>query len=239
MPPGCAVLGWPHPGGSVKFSREETPWNYCDYRCQICKYQHNCQVYLRTQVERQIQILEGRDPDDWNVILGSLEETFRETADMVRQEASRLGIDLDEPSTDTPPASTSSLEERERDPLVAQAMKLTLDLMRFIQQQRTGQGENPLETEAWEDLTWHHTLFGAKLARALAGLEDADHWHPEWRVPDYQVSAGIALKSLDECHRAIQVLRPGLAEASPEMDTLQARIALMRERIHERLSQRM
>ena len=226
----------------MKNQQEETPWNYCDYRCELCRYQESCDVFHALETQRKILSIEGKDPDDLEAVLNSVAATLANVNEGLREEALKLGID---------PDALAQEAEKEReprfkaDPLYREARELTLRTLRFIQAWRapaevTGAGApSVLCATAWENLTWHHTLFSAKIARALSGLENAQDWPLEYGIPDYRISAGIASKSIFECRRALDVLAGSLPGAESQMEELRASFQEISDRLRVKFDPRM
>jgi len=228
--PSCSDVRMSWNGGIVSDLQERMPWNYCDYRCEVCRYQGSCTVYHASEVERRLLAIEGKDPDDPVVVAGSVAKMLAEVTETLRQDAARFGIDLDEAVKNAPVRDHKFGD----DPLSRQARDLTLRISKFIRTRgpdaqpavRSGEG---IEA-AWDDLIWYHTLMSAKTARAVVGLENAHDWPVESGVvPDYQVSAGIALKSIHACRQALGILRPSLAGAEADVDSLTAGLDEIRD----------
>jgi hypothetical protein len=209
--------------------REETPWNYCDYRCELCNYQETCDVFHAVETERQVLTIQGKDPDDLETVAQSVAATLTETLENLKEEARRRGIDVDAVARESTPGRERPFRS---DPLYRKARDLTLRIAKFIQARHpdSGAGQEKAAT-AWDNLTWHHTLFSAKIARALSGLEHAEDWAPEYGVPDYRISAGIALKSIFECRSAFETLKGGLPGAENAIAGLRASL----EEVHDLL----
>ena len=219
----------------MKNLREEMPWNYCDYRCEVCLYQATCKVFHAVQVEQQIAVAEGKDPDSMEFVLESVGRTLADVGVSLEEELQKRGIDLD---AVTEEAKRRPWRER-RDPLARQALDLAVRTLKFIRQSRPAAIQEPSLAQAWDNLEWYAPLAGAKIGRALAGLEDAEDGDPEWGVPDYSVSAGIALKSIRECLGALAALEGAVPAADGEIRELRAEFAKVREIIRERFAQRM
>ncbi len=169
-----------------------------------------------------------------SVVLESVANNFREVIENLREEAQKWGIDLEAVTEEVDGPLPRPFERTKEDPLYQSSFQLTLDLMKFIQRWRETGAESAESSEAWGDLTWHHTLFSAKLARALSGSRKRREWDPEWGSPDYQVSAGIASESLNKCQRALEALRPMLPAATDELEGFLTRLADLSESVHER-----
>ena len=212
--------------------QDRMPWNYCDYRCEVCRYQATCTVYHASEAERRLLAIEGKDPDDPAVLVESVAKMLSEVAENLKQDAARFGIDLDEAVKNAP------VRDRDRkfgdDPLSRQVRDLTLRISKFIRERGPDAQPQAHPRErvdaAWDDLIWYHTLMAAKTARAVGGLDDAGDWPVEsGMVPDYKVSAGIALKCIHSCREALQTLRPGLPGAEADVDSLIAALDEARE----------
>ena len=209
--------------------QEETPWNFCDYRCEVCRYQESCNVFHAVETERRILIAEGKDPDDLDNVLASVGANLAGVLEQAKEKARSLGIDPEAAIREAPP-----LRPRRKDPLFQKSMDLTLRIFKFLEARRPETAAPDAQATAWENLAWYHTLFSAKIGRAIGGLEHAADWDPQWGVPDYRVSAGIALKSIDECRLALETLRGALPAAVLEIAALLAGLEELRATVRER-----
>lgn len=213
--------------------REETPWNYCDYRCEVCEYQSTCAVYHTVETERRICMLEGKDPDGIENAIQSVASTLSTTLLELRARAREMGLDPDHlPEGDL---RENSFEE---DPLCQKAYVLSLRTLKFVQERPVFPAEDRIFTEAWDDLLWHCTVFSAKIARAGGGQTHPEEYAAS-RPSDREISFDIALKSIQHCTNALSILRGTLPIGNNELDAIQAAFAEVREAVLERLHPKM
>jgi hypothetical protein len=218
----------------VKNQQELTPWNFCDYRCEVCRYQESCNVFHAVETERRILIAGGKDPDDLENVLQGVGTNLAEALEQVKETARKFGIDPEAAAREAPPERPLA-----DDPLYRKALDLTVDIFRFLEARRPENAASDAVAKSWDNLAWYHTLFPAKIGRALSGLDHADDWDPEWGVPDYRVSAGIALKALDECRLAFEALRGDLPFSRSEISGFLAALEEVRVMVRQRFDQAM
>jgi len=85
---------FPAPSDEERQRFIESIYNYCDRWCEACSFEDRC--YLRAQERRLAErhLLRGEDPDDPEIVLADIHESFRQIARMIQGDAERLGIEL-------------------------------------------------------------------------------------------------------------------------------------------------
>lgn len=170
-----------------------TPYNFCDYRCERCLETAECDVYKRLQQEA---LLEKDDPA---ALLAALQDSFRETENLIKGRARELGIDIDLIAGGHSP---EEIWEQRRgtmeDVLFKEAQAFTSSTHGFLQ------AAEPLipaaGREFFDDITWHHTVMPGKIFRALGWKTDGEI------VEDARNSSAVAMKSLTICIMAFDEL---------------------------------
>jgi len=74
--------------------RSVRPWNWCDRRCERCPLSMECSVNVRVEQRKRDAIEQGLDPEDPNVVMGMVTESFLEA---IRSLAEELPDEPDEP----------------------------------------------------------------------------------------------------------------------------------------------
>jgi hypothetical protein len=62
------------------------PWNWCDRRCERCPLAFDCAVNLRVEERKREAVKNGLDPDDPNVVMSMVRESFREAIEILKAE---------------------------------------------------------------------------------------------------------------------------------------------------------
>ena len=86
-------------------------YNYCDRWCERCPFSNRCLNYAMEQEERADEDPAARDLANekfWQ----KLEKTFRETIEMIREDAKERGIDLDDPQLQAEAEIQERIERR-------------------------------------------------------------------------------------------------------------------------------
>ncbi len=188
---------------------EMSPYNSCDYRCERCLETERCAVF-HMESERDVRNFAlGRETNGIEAALRDVEDIFSETKEMLREKAEEFGIDLVD-LADAGPRDT--FEETKKAPLYQRSFEITMNtqaLLKEIEPVITPAGK-----EYFDDVVWHHTVFSAKVFRAI----DPDY-DPDIRF-DAINSAAVAMKSLTICIMAfdkLAVLYPTLSKKCKEL----------------------
>ncbi len=201
---------------------KRTPYNFCDYRCERCLQTEECDVYKR--LARESLLLHTEDP---SALLESLQASFRETENLIKQKARDFGIDIDGIASRTSDEDTRDEHERTlREPLFQQAQDFTKETQLFLQEARpvvpaSGQ-------EYLDDIAWHHTVVTAKLYRALG-------WKNEKEIAeDARDSAAVAMKSVTICIMSFDELASQVPQLAAHSRALSAAAADLKKAIKKR-----
>ncbi len=174
------------------------PYNYCDYRCEECEHSGNCKVYQQEQEMRLMHRLKGEDPDDMKVVMEDVAASMKEAMDMLHDQAEEMGIDLDEISDE----DAQMPPDPEVFPLYRRSYNFTLKAHELLTRLRGVRTASPDLKEEIGNLSWHHTIVSAKLARAFS-----DRWfEDELSTEDANLSAQVALRSICLCETALKAL---------------------------------
>ncbi|MDD5529201.1 MAG: hypothetical protein PHX21_04150 [bacterium] len=188
-------------------------YNYCDKWCEKCTLTKKCFLYAKEQKQLAKHKEKGENPNDLNVVMQDIKESFSETLKLLRKDAKKHGIDI---------TALPEVESEEHDPsghpLMQTAktyLKLShsfLEKLRKIIQEEGGDlierteiipsAANDIGTlrqivSSYDVILWYHALISVKIHRALQDKMDAD----EFSQTDADASAKIAyigvMKSMD------------------------------------------
>src|SRR5262249_22299125 len=70
-------------------------YNYCDRWCERCRFNTRCLVYHEEQQRTAEHLLNDEDPNDMEVVMADVSDSFRQTIEMLQEMAEEMGVDLD------------------------------------------------------------------------------------------------------------------------------------------------
>lgn len=170
-------------------------YNYCDRWCECCAFTHRCLSF----VERQ-------EPTDASTDLaGALQNSFEDSLSILREVASRMGLDpaeLERVDPEAMEAEARAATEARADPACQAAHRYAhlagarLDASRLPAELSLPGRPGPVEV-----IRWYQHLIGAKVYRAIRGSADSDHQAGEIQT-DANGSAKIALLAIARSRKA-------------------------------------
>ncbi|MCB0805082.1 MAG: hypothetical protein KDC05_04735 [Bacteroidales bacterium] len=168
-------------------------YNYCDRWCERCQFTSKCLLYATEKEDEDLNDPETYDIQNekfWNKI----HESFQLTLELIRDEAEKMGIDLDNIPED--PEETLRQEEQikriEKHPLIKKAHNYFNTVHDWLDksqplfekkedelnetQRMELEGEDPLLdainiTDATEVIKWYFMQIQVKLSRAFSSRE--------------------------------------------------------------------
>jgi hypothetical protein len=151
-------------------------YNYCDRWCERCPMTHRCFLFYQEAKQRARTISEGKDPDDLQVVVESVEENLKETEELIVKAAEERGIDLEE----LVPESFEDCRARVLEQSIhKKAHKFAMSCHRFLddlcsyihEEEQKGESCESLAElqECFEVLGWYHMQIAVKIDRALTG----------------------------------------------------------------------
>jgi hypothetical protein len=230
-------------------------YNYCDRWCERCPLSNRCLNYAMEQQERSEDDLPVRDLANekfWR----KLEETFRETIEMIRADARELGVDLDDPKLQAEAQAQDRKERRlaaKNRPVARAAMAYIKATEKWFREAQPAFHEKGLELETLarleagnprgeaaelkefvEVIRWYQHFIYVKLCRAVEShaSEELETDEEVKAFPkDSEGSAKIALIAMDRSIAAWSGLRTALGpeEADGVLDLLAQLAAIRRE----------
>jgi hypothetical protein len=148
---------------------EYPKWMECQWRRERCN-KIECPLCYRLLKQEQKHRLRGEDPNDIKVALEDVKESFDETFALIQEGAEELGIDLNNIPEDPKLEERDQMEHPFYKKIHAWIMKIH-GFMRNIYE-----SESPwINTEEWKDLSWYHTMLGAKVYRQLCNKWDMEN----------------------------------------------------------------
>jgi len=194
----------------------ETPYNYCDYRCEKCPWTEHCTVYQQEISDHLMLMAEGIDPDSWEGTLKVVQRNFEEVHNMLEEDAKRFGIDLNVPLEPLPKPPETELEKRAE----SCAFRLHHLSKKIVASESFIHLENILH-EAFEDLMWNNLLFAVKLKRAMHGIwnyqNETDVDFREAALSDAIKSAGVSIRAMETSQQALSILADKISSMEKEI----------------------
>lgn len=226
-------------------------FNYCDRWCERCPFTARCLNFAMQEAD-DTDDPGARDTGN-DKFWKKLEEIFRDTLTMIREDAKARGIDLEAPDTE---AEARTEEQKARcfdemeEPLVESAMAYAKAVTGWMKksgplfeakgtelatQARLSVGRPQAEAEQLKEfadvISWYQYFIGAKLSRAVQGqAEDEMETDEEMKQfpKDSDGSAKIALIAIDRSISAWAGLREMMDSEDESILDLLAMLARIR-----------
>ncbi|HEY4490966.1 MAG TPA: hypothetical protein VI958_03155 [Acidobacteriota bacterium] len=207
-------------------------YNYCDRWCERCPMTHRCFLFYQESKQREQTLEEGKDPDDFEVVVENIEQNFSEAKQLLQQTAEEQGIDLQKlaPAEEPQMRRTLLLEQ----PIHKKAHKFAMDCHRFLDElcsyiHEEEQKGSPSEAiavlqDCFEILGWYHMQTAVKIDRALSGKLGVRQRISRVTKLDSAGSAKVAylglLRCLDSLTRVYENNQPMASQLMPLLHTL-------------------
>lgn len=170
-------------------------YNYCDRWCECCAFTHRCLSF----VERQEHTDASTD------LAGALQKSFEDTLSILREVASRMGLDpaeLERVDPEAMAADARPAAEARADPACQAAHRYAhLAGARLEASRLSAEMSLPGRPGPVEVIRWYQYFIGAKVYRAIRGSSDSDHQAGEIQT-DANGSAKIALLAVERSRKA-------------------------------------
>lgn len=158
-------------------------YNYCDRWCERCTLFHKCFLYSKDQERLKKHLAKGEDPNDWNIVMQDVKESFQEAIQLIKKSAEAQGIDLDaipDEKYESPDPTDHPLCKHARK-YMKMASRFLKRLRKILQKEEKSLAQRvevmpspekdigSLQRIAYcyETIVWYHTLVSAKIYRAL------------------------------------------------------------------------
>ena len=157
-------------------------YNYCDRWCERCPMTEHCFLFYQDSIRRARHESQGEDPNDIHIALEDVQQSLRDTVDLLQKEAAGMGIDL----TETVPSQEKPKKEKS-DRLLAHPLHVkvhrfanavhkfleTLSNQIHLEKRKDGSTEELDEMQdCFEILSWYHMQIAVKIDRALKSREE-------------------------------------------------------------------
>lgn len=192
------------------------PYNYCNYRCENCGHLGKCRLASMELVREAELVAEGKDPQDQSVVWDEVKRNFEDALIMLRKMAAEEGVSLEEEAL-----KADSSAEPETFPLVELAMQFARSISSILGEDISIViSDQAAFKERIGDLAWDANIVPAKLYRAVSGKWEAgreEDFLRETSLEDAFLSAGVALKALDNCLEILEEISRGALQKREEL----------------------
>ncbi|SRR5258708_3936099 len=211
-------------------------YNYCDRRCQRCPFTERCLTYI------DVRAYEARHPDAGP--LDQVEQSFHQTFELLEAWCKREGIDFAQIEADSSTAELDAQMRRADDAVLANPLgtlaraysKASYEIVRSLEHAAVARAWPAEVTDAIDTIHWFSNMIGAKVHRALHGLQyrpidglDCDEVQNDWNG-----SAKVARLGIADSTGAWETL---LAAGEAAADSPMRQIVAMLRRIDDGLAE--
>ncbi|MBU4331620.1 hypothetical protein KKD19_06045 [Patescibacteria group bacterium] len=182
------------------YEMEAPKWWECQWRRIPCG-KDECPFCGRRNRQIKKHLARGEDPDSMKAVFEDVEENFKEVGEMLRKDAKRMGIDLN----NLDDADCQPSPEPDELPLYNQVYKWQRSLMLALG--KAGDQQEPwTETEDFKDLVWYSGTLLAKTYRQLTSKWEADQGD-EYALGDYDYTRYIMNESIKIMEQALDTAK--------------------------------
>lgn len=182
---------------------KQCPFNYCDHFGDKKLLATVCKICHDEIIENELLIKEGKDPNDLGVVFEKVGNSLAETLLLVRQDAERMGIDLD------------NLPEEEEDPYDSREEPIYKLIVKYgdaVEKSIRDLEMVPIDADeqlvgkALDALAHSRSYVISKIGRALSSRHEEQFDLPELNANDGKTSAFLAYIAVQRNCRAMLAL---------------------------------
>lgn len=181
----------------IKEIIESAPYNYCDYRCEVCSYQTTCRVYKDEQKQKMEAIRQGLDPWSPEVVANNLHENFQKAMHYLEKGAKKFGIKLEDlkMSEDDEKEWEERQKKAENHPLVTKSKQFFYDAHDYLKKFYDNFVCHLDLKEPYFYLGYYPQMVAAKIYRSISGWYEDKNDEEAIHFIDAFLSAKVALNS--------------------------------------------
>lgn len=199
-------------------------WQDCGWRRITCG-QDKCPMCGRLKRQKEKCIAKGLDPDSWEAVMECVSDNFSEVSMLLKKDAERLGIDLDNIKDikipEPPEPETYSVYEK--------LMELREGVFNLFGEAKEW-GETWPELEAGQDLSWYINSLPIKYYRAVSGKWGMENGEEEAWV-DYYYTKRVVLEIIKILGNAFVALRREQNSRALQFQILHSQLANLKTEI--------
>lgn len=172
------------------------PFNFCDRWCERCSLTSLCRVYKDLYKTRRKFIKQGKNPDSLESAFETAGNTFREIKKMLKKDAKKWGIGLDNLEEEIPEKEVSLEDELEKYPLYKLISKYSKKIKDFLEELNYIAFETDNKViDNLEIINYYQLLLPAKIYRACISKEEEEKMEND-TIMDSQTSGFIVARGL-------------------------------------------
>lgn len=173
------------------------PFNFCDRWCERCSLTSPCRVYKDLYKTRKKFIKQSKDPDSLESAFETVGNTFRGINKMLKKDAKKWGIDIDNLKEEEIFEEELSLEsELKKYPLYRLVSEYSKKIKDFLEElSYIALETNDEIIDNLEIINYYQLLLPAKIYRACISKEEEDEMENDTTM-DSRTSGFIAIRGL-------------------------------------------
>ena len=178
---------------------------------------------MKQEIKHRIR---GEDPNEMEVVLSDVKESFDETMMMLEEMVKKEGLSMEELSKEPPNwKERESLHDHALNVKVRHWMEKVLD---FIKESYL-RSANWLNTESGEDICWYHTILPVKTDRQITNRweidneddDGCDHQYTHWVLEEVIETLGRAFSELLSSNDTSYEEKVSFRQLSDELQSLE------------------
>jgi len=217
---------------NAKFE-QEAPYNFCNRWCEHCiaEKQNRCRLYLDEFEQKITCIAYGRESDDPEISAGVMRQQYEAIEENMEKFIEENGIEFGELDEGLQEAIKKQEEFIENNPLHKTTQAYHNKAHKLLEETFYKKETTDSQfTSEFEIVSWYHTLFLAKLYRALCGFHEP--------ATEGDIALNDAVAQLDICKKAINESSGALRKIGKNLTDYQKQIAeliALLSNIHSRI----
>lgn len=198
---------------TAEYSPASLPFNLCDRNCERCeKYRQSCKVYQEESQFKLQCIMDGRDPQDPQVVLEHVGRAMQQAMEMLKKKLKKEGIEITEEDMSVFGAQEDEMENKiEKHPLHKKCHEVSEELDEFISTFRFSLPNikcviSSIEREV-KELYFYGPMIMAKTTRALLSKIEEEVEGDDFGYSDAKISAALGYRALLTSRKSIKNIK--------------------------------
>jgi len=206
--------------------KQKTPYNYCDGRCDRCELTKDCTVYKDIQTSRLKNIMRGRDPDDMEVVLEEVGDSFKKAHEIMKKACEEQGLSWEE--IEEGAKTMPDMPDFRDDPTFKLGNSFCKKAHEFLEWSKENLIITPEIEEHFRELDYYHMLIPAKLARMsrMDSFDDDDLSKEAGRL-----TADVIYKAIRICDESLSKIAFYRSQSSSRVQTLRDRLVELKNKV--------
>lgn len=176
----------------------ETPYNWCDYRCDRCEFTKRCAVYKDEKAAKLKYFLQGRNPNSMDVTGEIIADSFEKSIELLKKMCEEKGFSWDE--IEKGAKDVPSPPDFRKAPLFQAGEKFCLETHNFLKWAREEIFISPEIQNYFDELEYYSMLIPPKIVRMASAHmhEDADYLNEDRRK-----TAAVIKRAMGICRESL------------------------------------